>query len=120
MVNQFPEYTILHDALDDNAAPTTPPELLSFIDQVQIAKRFKEIVDASPLLEIDTSLMFRWNRLRNSLNEANIYLSRDSIWIRPYIYPLTTNTHYAAASQRMYMSATIGEPSDLCRRLGAK
>ncbi len=120
MVNQFPEYTILHDALDDNAAPTTPPELLSFIDQVQIAKRFKEIVDASPLLEIDTSLKFRWNRLRNSLNESNIYLSRDSIWIRPYIYPLTTNTHYAGARQRIYMSATIGEPSDLCRRLGAK
>jgi len=120
LVNRFAEYTILYDALDDNAAPNTPPELLSFMDQVQVANRFKEIVDASPLLTNDTDLMFRWGRLRNSLNEANIYLSRDSIWIRPYIYPLIANTHYADASQRIYMSATIGEPSDLCRRLGTR
>jgi hypothetical protein len=120
LLSRFPEYTILHDALDENAAPTTPPELLSFIDQVAIANRFKEIIDASPLLEIDASLKFRWNRLRNFLNEANIYLSRDSIWIRPYIYPLITNTHYTAVSQRIYMSATIGDPSDLRRRLGTK
>jgi hypothetical protein len=120
LVNLFPEYTILNDALDDNASPTTPPELLSFIDQVSISRRFKEIVDTSPLLETDTDLKFRWNRLRNSLNEANIYLSSNSIWIRPYIYPLITSSHYAGASQRIYMSATIGEPSDLCRRLGTK
>jgi len=120
LVNLFPEYTILNDALDDNASPITPPELLSFIDQVSIGHRFKEIVDTSPLLETDTSLKFRWNRLRNSLNEANIYLSSNSIWIRPYIYPLITSSHYAEASQRIYMSATIGEPSDLCRRLGTK
>jgi len=120
LVNRFPEYTVLHDALDENPSPTTPPELLSFIDQVGIASRLKEIVDTSPLLETDIDLNFRWNRLRNSLNEANIYLSLNSIWIRPYIYPLITNSYYSDVSQRIYMSATIGEPSDLCRRLGTK
>jgi len=120
LVNRFPEYTVLHDALDDNPSLTTPPELLSFIDQVSIANRLKEIVDTSPLLETDTDLKFRWNRLRNSLNEANIYLSLNSVWIRPYIYPLIANSHYGEASQRIYMSATIGEPSDLCCRLGTR
>jgi len=118
IVNRFPEYTVLHDALEDNPSTTMPPELLSFIDQVDIGRRLREIIDASPLLETDQDLKFRWTRLRNSLNEANIYLSLNSIWIRPYIYPLITNSHYVDASQKIYMSATIGEPSDLCRRLG--
>jgi hypothetical protein len=120
LANRFPEYTVLHDALDDNPSLTTPPELLSFIDQVNIASRLKEIIDVSPLLETDVGLKFRWNRLRNSLNETNIYLSLNSIWIRPYIYPLIANNHYSEATQRIYMSATIGESSDLCRRLGTK
>ncbi|MBA7712109.1 hypothetical protein ES703_121079 [subsurface metagenome] len=120
LVNRFPEYMVLHDALDENSSPNTPPELLSFIDQVGIATRLKEIVDTSPLLETDKDLNFRWSRLRNSLNEANIYLSLNSIWIRPYIYPLITNNHYSDVSQRIYMSATIGEASDLCRRLGTR
>ena len=120
LVNRFPEYTVLLDALDDNSSPPTPPELLSFIDQISIASRLKEIVDASSLLKTDTSFRFRWNRIRNSLNEVNIYLSLNSIWIRPYIYPLIANSYYEDASQRIYMSATIGEPSDLCRRLGVK
>ena len=45
LVNRFPEYTVLQDALDDNPSPTTPPELLSFIDQVSIARRLREIID---------------------------------------------------------------------------
>jgi len=120
LVNRFPEYTVLQDALDDNPSPTSPPELLSFIDQVSIASRLKEIIDASPLLETDVDLKFRWNRIRNFFNEANIYLSFNSIWIRPYIYPLIANSYYSEATQRIYMSATIGEPSDLCRRLGTR
>lgn len=120
LVNQFPEYTVLQDSLEENPSPITPPELLSFIDQVSISKRIREIIDSSPLLETNSDLRFRWHRLRNSLNEANIYLSTNSIWIRPYIYPLISNTQYAEATQRIYMSATIGDTPDLCRRLGVK
>ena len=54
------------------------------------------------------------------LDEANVYLANSSIWIRPYIYPLNSNQHYAGAQQRLYFSATIGEPADLCRRLGVR
>ncbi len=120
LINRFPEYRILHDAIDANALSSSPPELLSFIDQWNIADRVREIIDASPLLESDTDLRFRWRRLRDVLCEANIYVSARSIWIRPYIYPLISNDHYSNASQRIYMSATIGEPSDLSRRLGIR
>lgn len=120
LANRFPEYTVLQDALSDDPSYSTPTELLSFIDQVHIASRLKEIIEASPLLEKDSDLRFRWNRIRNSLNEANIYMSINSVWMRPYIYPLIANSHYNAVSQRVYLSATIGQPSDLCRRLGTK
>lgn len=103
-----------------NVLSSTPPELLSFIDQWHISTRIREIIDASPLLESDNDLKFRWRRLRNMFCEANFYISSRSIWIRPYIYPLINNDQYLNTTQRLYMSATIGDPSDLSRRLGIR
>lgn len=117
---RFPEYSVLTDALADDAPPPYATELLSFIDQVDVADRFREIVNSSPSLTVDRDFRFRWNRIRNQLREANIYISFNSIWIRPYIYPLMSNLHYEQAQQRLYMSATVGDPSDLSRRLGVR
>ena len=117
---RFPEYSVLADALDSSFGQSKPPELLSFIDQTLISARIAEIIDSSTVLKSDTDLRFRWNRIRGSLNQANIYLARDSLWIRPYIYPLISNKHYREAKQRIYMSATIGDPGDLSRRLGVR
>lgn len=117
---RFPEYTVVQDALTDSESNYNPPELLSFIDQLEISQRLIEIIDTSPYLDSDTDLRFRWQRIRQKLDEANIYLANSSIWIRPYIYPLNSNQHYAGARQRLYFSATIGEPADLCRRLGVR
>ena len=116
----FPEYTVAQDALDDLENNYYPPELLSFIDQLLLSSRIKEIIDSSPDLETDIDFQFRWRRIRPKIDEANIYISNNSIWIRPYIYPLNSNQHYSSAKQRLYLSATIGEPSDLCRRLGVR
>jgi hypothetical protein len=117
---RFPEYSVLADAMVDDVPPICPPELLSFIDQIDVESRFREIMDCSPYLATDEDLRFRWNRLRNYLREANIYIGLNSIWIRPYIYPLISNLHYEQAAQRLYMSATIGDPADLSRRLGVR
>jgi hypothetical protein len=117
---RFPEYSVLADALAGDVPPITPTELLSFIDQVEVEDRIRQIVDSSPYLDYDADLRFRWARVRNRLNAANIYLSLNSIWMRPYIYPLMSNLHYAEAEQRLYMSATIGEAGDLSRRLGVR
>ena len=117
---RFPEYTVVQDALANSELSYNPPELLSFIDQIEIAKRLKEIIDTSPLIKSDLDLHFRWQRIRLKLDESNIYFANNSIWIRPYIYPLSSNHHYASAQQRLYFSATVGEPADLCRRLGVR
>jgi len=117
---RFPEYSVLTDALSDDAPPTCATELLSFIDQIEFTDRFREIVDSSPYLTRDIDLKFRWNRIRNHLREANIYMSLNSIWIRPYIYPLMSNSYYEQAQQCLYMSATVGDPGDLSRQLGVR
>jgi len=117
---RFPEYSVLADALVDEAPSNRPPELLSFIGQVNIENRLREIIDSSPYLNTDEDLGFRWRRIRNQLRESNIYIGLNSIWIRPFIYPLMSNFHYEQAQQRLYMSATVGDPADLSRRLGVR
>lgn len=115
---RFPDYSVLQDALDERAPNSAPTELISFFDQSAVADRFREIMDTSPLLESNDDLRFRWNRIRNSVEEANLYVSTRSMWLRPCVYPVTRNDHYSGCSQRIYMSATIGDTSDLARRLG--
>jgi hypothetical protein len=120
---RFPEYPVLSDALADDAAPSTKAELLSFLDQCAIADRLREMIDSSSDVGEPhhlTDFGFRWQRIRHRLREANIYISTTSIWIRPYIYPLLSNLMYEQAMQRLYMSATIGDPGDLSRRLGMR
>ena len=117
--DHFPEYAVLSDALSDEGQGNfTPPELLSFFDQARIADRLRTIVDSSAALENDVDLRFRWQRTRLHLKETNIYISTSAIWMRPYIYPLTSFEHYRETTQRLYVSATVGDPSDLARRLG--
>jgi hypothetical protein len=117
---RYPEYSVLADAVAGDTPPTSSTELLSFIDQVDALERIREIIDASPYQAADVDFGFRWRRIRNHLREANIYLSLNSIWIRPYIYPLISNIHYTETTQRLYMSATVGDPGDLSRRLGVR
>lgn len=118
--SRFPEYAVLQDALDEQAPNTAPTELLTFFDQSMVADRIRQIIDSSALLDSDADLKYRWYRIRDRIEEVNIYLSSRTIWLRPYVYPLTRNGHYADCTQRVYMSATIGETSDLARRLGTK
>src|SRR5206468_127274 len=48
----------------------------------------------------------------------NFYADTRSLWLRPSVYPLQDNDRYTTPQQRIYMSATIGDPADLSRRLG--
>ena len=120
LFQRFPQYSILADALDLSLGTNRPPELLSFIDQALISRRISEIIEGSADIKSNADLRFRWDRMRSRINQANIYLARDSLWIRPYVYPLICNRYYSEAVQRIYMSATIGDPSDLGRRLGVR
>ena len=120
LFRRFPEYSVLGDALDFRVDATKSPELLSFIDQCEVSTRIEEIIEASDAVQSNVDLRFRWHRMRSHVKQSNIYLAKDSLWIRPYIYPVISNRHYSEAKQRIYMSATIGDPGDLSRRLGVR
>ncbi len=90
-------------------------DLLAFHDHADVCELISSVLDGSPLSQ---DVSYRWNRMRAHLLEANLYIDRHSLWLRPWVYPLATNTHYRASTQRIYMSATIGDPADLRRRLG--
>ena len=117
---RFPDYAVLADAVADDVPPDTSAELLSFIDHAEFVDRLKENIDASRLLESDADLRFRWHRLRAKIHTANLYIGRDVLWLRPYVYPLIENEYYQNTTQVLYMSATIGDPGDLARRLGTR
>ena len=118
--DRFPDYAVLADAVTDDAPPNTSTELLSFIDHAEFAERLKEHIDAFPLVDLDKDLYFRWHRLRAQIHLMNFYIGRDALWLRPYIYPLISNEQYRNTKQVLYMSATIGDPGDLARRLGTR
>jgi Helicase C-terminal domain/Type III restriction enzyme, res subunit len=113
----FPDYATFQDALTD-APSAAGTELLSFLDQSDFADRFRSLVDSASELRTDTDFRFRWERVRERLHEVNIYCSTRSLWLRPYVYPLRDNSRYGDPEQRLYLSATIGDPHDLARRLG--
>lgn len=117
LATRFPDYATFQDAVDDRPSQGST-ELLSFLDQAAVADRVRQVVDASPDLQAHADLRFRWERTRERLLEVNVYCSWRTLWLRPYIYPLADNPQYANPSQRIYMSATVGDPADLARRLG--
>ena len=92
-------------------------ELVSFIDQVEVAQHVTEMIDAAHL---NTDLSYRWDRLRPKICQSNMYISHQAVWLRPYVYPLTRNEYYRHTRQALYMSATVGDPGDLARRLGTR
>lgn len=118
--NRFPEYGSLQDARDPSVPSTASTELLSFLDQAQVVSLVRDVIDASSEAQTDQDLKYRWGRMRDRLYETNVYVNANTVWMRPYIYPLNAIDHYSQAAQRLYMSATVGEPGDLSRRLGTK
>lgn len=68
----------------------------------------------------DTNLIFAWNRIADNLADCQIYVSWSSILIRPYIPPTETHGGFNQSSQRIFMSATLGNSGELERITGCK
>ncbi|MBN9662256.1 MAG: DEAD/DEAH box helicase [Acidobacteria bacterium] len=65
-----------------------------------------------------SALKHPWSLIRDSLHACHLYISRLSILIRPLIPPSNTHAPFAGATQRVYMSATLGAGGDLERVTG--
>ena len=66
----------------------------------------------------ESNLYYPWQLIRDHLEACHIYVSYDQILIRPYIPPSLTHEPFANATQRVFMSATLGLGGDLERITG--
>jgi len=58
--------------------------------------------------------------LRNNLHACNLFLTPYSMLIRPVIPPTLTHDPFSNTTQRIYMSATLGDGGELERIVGVK
>lgn len=126
-------HTITYDALARVLAPLLPASdaarLLEdsseddgrWVDLIPGPKFASHLNELSPLLDAhtkDTDLWFPWTFIRDSLEACLCYVSSRAILIRPLIPPSDHHEPFAKATQRIYMSATLGEGGDLERITG--
>lgn len=67
-----------------------------------------------------TDLGYKWEVLRDHLKACQFYYGRGRFLLRPLIAPTESHAPFADASQRVYMSATLGEGGELERLVGKR
>jgi len=85
----------------------------------QIAPELAAIIDSHATRD-EPDLYYTWSILREHLDACHIYLGANEILIRPLIPPTSTHTPFNNASQRIFMSATLGSGGDLERLSGRR
>jgi hypothetical protein len=94
----------------------------SWVDSIPLPSFEPLISEITGILDAHTSqagdLVFPWRWLKGHLDACHIYLARGEILVRPLIPPTNTHSPFASASQRLYMSATLGSGGDLERITG--
>jgi hypothetical protein len=71
-------------------------------------------------LEAETPAWYAWEVIKEHISACGVFLSWDSILIRPFIPPALTHKPFTQANQRVYMSATLGAGGELERITGVK
>jgi hypothetical protein len=94
---------------------------IKWIEKIPTIKHVESIPDITAFLDENTKqtdLQYPWSLLDGHLEACHIYVSYDQILIRPYIPPSLTHPAFAYATQRVFMSATLGLGGDLERITG--
>ena len=109
------------DVIDRSDWDPTKSGLIELISSTSIRKHedaIRHLLDGN--LKEETSPWYAWNVVKNHLAACNLFISWDSILIRPFIPPTQTHPPFEQASQRIYMSATLGAGGELERITGIK
>lgn len=108
-------YTLIEDTLKGIFNPDSL--LLPFSDfcllKDQIVQYLDDLCKAG-----DTQVRFVWPGIRDKLDAIALYVTGEEIELRPIIYPIRTFKHFNQPIQRIYLSATLGDPGDFQRRIG--
>ena len=93
-------------------------EWCNMLPMPMIYEKLDEIRDIISANVRETSLNYAWSQISDHLGECNIFVSWDSILIRPYIIPTLTFPPFKNAKQCVFMSATLGKSGELERITG--
>jgi Type III restriction enzyme, res subunit/Helicase C-terminal domain len=85
----------------------------------QLKQSLIEIIDAHSNFNVP-SIYFPWSLVRDHVDACQIYLASREILIRPLIPPTFSHHSFTSATQRIFMSATLGAGGDLERITGRK
>lgn len=97
------------------------PDELYWCDMVPIIKIIDRIEELKSIIDANvenTKLKYAWTNIRSHLQACNIFISWNTILIRPYLPPTMVNEGFKNAKQRIYMSATLGISGELERITG--
>jgi hypothetical protein len=114
--DRFPGYQVVDDAVAEAVDASRLIQLIAFPHAVALADTVRTILD--PAAAASDRLRWAYPRIAARLANCLWLAGRDEFTIRPLRFPLPTEARYAEASQRLLMSATLGDLADLRRRLG--
>ncbi|WP_417219625.1 DEAD/DEAH box helicase family protein [Arthrobacter sp.] len=98
------------------ASPAADASEVRLLPIGAIARHAADIDRVLATLENDPSYRFRM--LRESLSSCLFYVSRREIYIRPMIPPTFQHHPFTTPTQRIYLSATLGDAGELERAFG--
>lgn len=111
-------YSDISDRTDWDPTKAGMIELVAGASIRKHADAIRDLLDEN--LEEETSPWYAWNVVKTHLAACNFFISWDSILIRPFIPPTQTHAPFEQATQRVYMSATLGAGGELERITGVK
>ncbi|MFC5409137.1 DEAD/DEAH box helicase family protein [Larkinella bovis] len=108
-------YKLLNDSYD--------PFYRGWVDKLPFKNFTSATIELRTLLDgllngTGNNLSYKWHNISDNLEACNLYFSWNEILIRPLIPPTLTNSAFANANQRIFMSATLGNGGDLERLTG--
>ncbi len=111
-------YSDISEHTDWNPTKAGIIELVPATSIRKHANAIRDLLDG--ILQENRSPRYAWNVVKDHLAACNFFISWNSILIRPFIPPTQTHAPFSQASQRVYMSATLGAGGELERITGVK
>jgi len=118
LADRFPHYARLAEYASGTSAPVGIIELINFTDWCDATADISAIFDKSDECRSGGSLHWPWKRIKPALLGALCLIGPNNVSIRPGAFPLDKLRHMQVPRQRIMLSATIGLPDDLSRRIG--
>ena len=82
--------------------------------------RIPEVISIIDAHSSDLDIRYAWSMIRDHLHGCHFYVDARSILIRPLLPPTNTHPAFELATQRIYMSATLGAGGELERLAGRR